>query len=203
MAKGLLIVISGPSGAGKGTIYNQIMATNNYGKSISVTTRSPREGEVDGQHYHFKTVDEYNKLKNSGEFLEYAKVYDNHYGTLKAPIFDMINKGQDVIFEIDIEGAKQIKNIYPESVLIFIMTSSLGKLKERLVGRGSETKDSLKKRLGCAKDELKQSNLFDYIVFNEELAESIASVNSILLAEKQKININNDKINAILNSDFN
>ena len=117
--KGLLIVISGPSGAGKGTVYNEVLIRRpEIQRSVSVTTRAPRKGEVDGIHYYFRTVEEYQRMIADGEFLETASVYSNYYGTPKAPVYEKLALGQDVMFEIDTLGAKQIKSIYPESVTI-------------------------------------------------------------------------------------
>lgn len=203
MEKGLLVVISGPSGVGKGTIFNSLLdSDDNIARSISVTTRAPREGEEDGVHYYFKTLEEYQQMIANGDFLETASVYSNCYGTPKQPVFDMIKSGKDVVFEIDILGAKQIKAKYPEAILIYIMTDSFEILRERLVGRGSETEESLKRRLGSAKSELEQHEIFDYIVFNDDIDKAVERVLGIFAAEKSKIAINKKKILTILNSEI-
>lgn len=199
MKKGLLIVISGPSGAGKGTIYGAVTERLPYlQKSISVTTRAPRPGEIEGIHYYFRTVEQYAEMKKNGEFLETAQVYTNYYGTPQAPVFAMLERGDDVLFEIDIEGAKQIKEKYPESVSIFIMPPSFAVLERRLRGRGTEDEVSLRTRLGSAKRELAQYGRFDYIVFNDDVQKATQAVIDIIDAERHKISRNEAKIQVVL-----
>ncbi len=200
MEKGLLIVISGPSGAGKGTIYGAVTERlPSLRKSISVTTRAPRPGEKNGVHYHFRTVEEYRAMKARGEFLETAEVYKNFYGTPAAPVFEILSHGQDVMFEIDIEGAKQIKAKYPECVSIFIMPPSFEILEQRLRGRGTESEESLSTRLGSARQELAQYDRFDYIVFNDDAALATQRVIDIISAERCKVSRNEQTIQKILN----
>lgn len=192
--KGLLLVISGPSGAGKGTIYNEVLKRqSSLRKSISVTTRRPRVGEVEGVHYYFRSVEQFEEMKKNGEFLETAEVYNNFYGTPKAPIMDILERGDDVIFEIDICGAMQIKSIYPESVLIFIMPPSFETLEKRLRGRNSDDEDVILRRLGAAKKELASYVDFDYFVVNDDLETSVDKVVSIIIAERCR-NIRNINI---------
>ncbi len=201
MAKGLLFIICGPSGAGKGTIYNEVIARRpGIKKSISVTTRDPRPGEEEGVHYYFRTLEHYQQMIAAGEFLETAQVYNNCYGTPKEPVFRMLANGDDVMFEIDTVGAKQIKKRYPEAIGIFVMTPSFEILEERLRGRGTESEDSVVRRLSQAKSELKKYPMFDYIVFNEDKEKAIEQVVSIIDAEKRKIKNNIDEIELILNS---
>ncbi len=186
--KGLLIVISGPSGAGKGTVYNEVLIRRPEIKSsISVTTRAPRKGEVDGVHYYFKTVEEYQEMIARGEFLETAAVYSNYYGTPKAHVFEQLDAGEDVMFEIDTLGAKQIKKICPDSVSIFIIPPSFEILEQRLRSRGTDSEDSIRRRLRAAKSELAKYKQFDYIVFNDNLEQSIQEVLAIITAEKRKM----------------
>ncbi len=199
MKKGLLIVVSGPSGAGKGTIYNAVIERlPQVRKSISVTTRAPRAGEIDGVHYHFKTEAEYQQMIANGEFLETASVYENHYGTPKAPVFEILKNGDDVMFEIDTVGAKQIKARYPESILIFIMTPSFAELEKRLRGRNTESEASIRTRLGSAKKELKKYKMFDYIVFNDDAQNAIDRVVDIILAEKSRMSRNEETVLTML-----
>ncbi|MDE7405473.1 MAG: guanylate kinase [Clostridiales bacterium] len=198
MNKGLLFVISGPSGAGKGTIYAQIIAKTDMKRSVSVTTRKPREGEVEGVNYFFRTEEQYQQMIAAGEFLETAEVYHNLYGTPKAPVFENLKNGYNVLFEVDVHGVKSIKKKYPEAVAIFVMTPDFKTLEARLRARGSETEDSLKTRLGAARRELSEYKLFDYIVFNDEIEPAIEEVLDIITAEKRRIKNNEERIKALL-----
>lgn len=191
--KGLLIVISGPSGAGKGTVYNEVLIRKpEINRSISVTTRAPRVGEVDGVHYYFKTEEEYQKMIAAGEFLETAAVYNNYYGTPKKPVYEKLALGQDVMFEIDTLGAKQIKRMYPESITIFIIPPSFEILEKRLRDRGTDSEANIRRRLSSAKNELEKYKQYDYIVFNDDLETAIAQVLSIIDAEKRKMERNEE-----------
>ncbi|MDE5562062.1 MAG: guanylate kinase [Clostridiales bacterium] len=198
MNKGLLIVISGPSGAGKGTIYSQIIKRTDMKRSVSVTTRQPRPGEVEGVNYYFRTEEQYQQMIAAGDFLETAEVYHNLYGTPKAPVFENMKNGYNVLFEVDVHGVRSIKKKYPEAVAIFIMTPDFKTLEQRLRARGTETEDSLKIRLGAARRELSEYKLFDYIVFNDEVDLAIDEVLDIITAEKRKIINNEEKIQALL-----
>lgn len=201
MNKGLLIVICGPSGAGKGTIYNSILEKMpEISRSISVTTRPPRPGEIEGVNYYFKTIEEYQQMIARGDFLETASVFNNYYGTPKAPIMEMLSKGQDVMFEIDVVGARQIKAKYPESILIFVMTPTFECLEKRLRHRGTESEDSIRIRISGAKNELAQYQMFDYIVFNDCLDDAINDVLAIIRAERCKLRRNTEKIESLLAS---
>lgn len=201
MKKGLLIVISGPSGAGKGTIYNMVLEQMpNIRKSISVTTRKPRPNEVEGVHYYFKTEEEYRQMIADGDFLETAEVYNNFYGTPKAPVFEMLAKGEDVMFEVDTIGAQQIKKKYAECVSIFIMTPSFAELEKRLRARNTETEESIRTRLGSARRELGRYETFDYIVFNDKAEDAAARVMDIIRAERAKMNRNLPVVRQLLES---
>lgn len=200
MDKGLLVIISGPSGAGKGTVYQRVIDQTSMKRSVSVTTRKPRPGEVEGVSYFFRTEEEYQQMIAAGEFLETAEVYHNYYGTPKAPVFENLDNGNDVLFEVDVHGARSIKKKYPEAIAIFLMTPSFEILEQRLRGRGTETDESLKTRLGAARRELSQYEMFDYIVFNDTVEQAVKEVIEIIRAEKRKIKNNLTVINDLLKS---
>ena len=186
--KGLLLVVSGPSGAGKGTICKALLNKNDQIKlSVSATTRKPRNGEVHGVNYFFIEKEEFTKMIENGEFLEHAQIYDNFYGTPKAAIIECLEKGQDVILEIEMQGARQIKEVYPEGVFIFVLPPSLEELKSRIVGRGTETQEEIEKRFSCAFEEINQIVNYDYFIVNEDIEKSVNDVEAIISAEKNKV----------------
>lgn len=186
--KGLLLVVSGPSGAGKGTICKAILDQNDQIKlSVSATTRKPRNGEVHGVNYFFLEKEEFTSMIEKGEFLEYAQIYDNFYGTPKSAIMETLDNGQDVILEIEMQGARQIKEVYPEGVFIFVLPPSLEELKSRIVGRGTETQEEIEKRFSCAFEEINQIVNYDYFIVNEDIEKSVSDVEAIICAEKNKV----------------
>ena len=186
--RGLLLVVSGPSGAGKGTICKALLNKNDQIKlSVSATTRKPRNGEVHGVNYFFIEKEEFTKMIENGEFLEHAQIYDNFYGTPKAAIIECLEKGQDVILEIEMQGARQIKEVYPEGVFIFVLPPSLEELKSRIVGRGTETQEEIEKRFSCAFEEINQIVNYDYFIVNEDIEKSVNDVEAIISAEKNKV----------------
>ncbi|KAI4453710.1 guanylate kinase-related [Holotrichia oblita] len=200
MSRGLLIIISGPSGAGKGTVYNKVLERMpKIRKSVSVTTRLPRQGEVEGVHYYFKNIEEYQQMIANGEFLETASVYSNYYGTPKAQVMQMLERGEDVMFEIDIHGAKQIQKRYAHCVSIFLMPPSFADLEKRLRERKTDSEDSIQHRLGSAESELAKYEIFDYIVFNDAVENAVDKIVNIINAEKCKIAYNTEIINSLLN----
>ncbi|WP_277301033.1 guanylate kinase [Veillonella montpellierensis] len=196
--RGLLIVISGPSGAGKGTICSELRKEMpNLVYSVSMTTRDPRVGEKEGINYFFRTKEQFEELLAQGDFLEYAKVYDNYYGTPKAHVMDLLDEGKHVILEIDIQGAMQVKDAFSDGVFIYIVPPSLSVLSNRLNGRGTDAQDVINKRLSLASSELALAHRYDYIVVNDILDEAVEKVASILRAESCKISRNKEKIQDI------
>ena len=187
--KGLLLVVSGPSGAGKGTICKVLMNRNNDLKlSVSATTRQPRNGEIEGENYYFLTHEKFNDMISKNEFLEYAQTYSNFYGTPKGPVMESLEKGQDVVLEIEMQGARQVKQIYPEAILIFVLPPSLNELESRLSSRGTETKEQMQERLSCAFEEIKQIKDYNYFIFNEtnREVEAAIEIENIISAEKNR-----------------
>ena len=183
--KGLLLVVSGPSGAGKGTVCRELLENNqdNY-LSISATTRQPRPGEKDGISYWFKSKEEFEHLLAEDKFLEHAKVYDNYYGTPRTEVEKYLNMGKNVILEIDIQGALQVREKMPFSVLVFIVPPSLQELKTRLINRSTDSAEEIEKRLKCVAEEIKHISKYGYIVINNTVKEAVKKVNAILIAEK-------------------
>ncbi len=192
MAKrGLLLVISGPSGTGKGTVLNLLRQLNTGVRySISATTRQPREGEVDGQNYFFKTVEEFEQMIKEEELVEWVQYCGNYYGTPKKCIEETLDRGFDVILEIEVEGALNIKNKYPESVLIFILPPTFEELRRRIESRGTEEPGIISQRLEKAKKEFQFINSYDYAIVNNSLQDAVEDINSILRAEKLKFSRN-------------
>jgi guanylate kinase len=183
--KGNLIVISGPSGAGKGTLCKALLDRNKEIKlSISCTTRSPRNSENHGQNYFFVSKDKFKEMIANDEFLEYAEVYDNYYGTPRDYVEGILNTGHDIILEIDIQGALKVKEKYPQGVFIFIMPPSMQELKNRIKKRGSETEESLLKRFNSAFKEINFASRYNYVVVNDFIDEAVKKLEGIIIAEK-------------------
>lgn len=182
MNKGRLFVISGPSGTGKGTICKELVKDDKIRLSVSMTTRSLREGEVHGVSYFFATKEEFEQKISAGGFLEYAEVFGNYYGTPKMEVMELLDEGIDVLLEIDVQGALQIKDVYPEAVLVFILPPSMEELRSRLSGRGTETQDVIERRLGKAAHEISFAAQYDYAVINDQLDEAVNDVKTVIRA---------------------
>ncbi len=183
--RGLLIVLSGPSGVGKGTVRKELFTqpNTNYEYSVSMTTRSPREGEVDGTDYFFKTKEEFEQLIEEGRLLEYAQYVGNYYGTPLDYVNATLDAGRDVFLEIEVVGAAQVREKVPDGLFIFLAPPSLSALEDRLIGRGTESADVIKSRVTKARDELEMMNLYDYVVENDEVHHACDRINAIVTAE--------------------
>lgn len=184
--EGLLLVVSGPAGVGKGSINHALIQRNSDVRmSVSATTRSPRPGEINGVHYFFKTEEEFKKMIDEGAFLEYMRVFNTHYyGTPKSFVEQELKEGRSVVLEIDVQGAMRVKAAYPDAVLIFIAPPSMSELKTRLIGRGTESAEAIERRFETAYQELDYVNKYDYVVVNDILDLAIARVEHILSAER-------------------
>ena len=186
--QGLLIVISAPSGAGKGTIINKLLEKkDNIWLSVSATSRPMRTNDEEGKTYYFYTKEEFEDKIKKDYFLEYAIYADNYYGTPKKYIQEHLDNGEDVILEIEIQGAMQIKKIIPEALFIFIMPPSLKTLKQRLVGRGTDTKEKILERFKIAYKEMNEVTKYNYVVINDAVDEAVDKVNCIIKSEKCRV----------------
>ena len=194
--KGLLLVISGPSGVGKGTICREYIKNHDdCGLSVSATTRPPREGEIHGESYFFMTHDEFRKKIDEGGFLEHAVFCENYYGTPKDAVMQMLESGKNVILEIEVQGALQVRSHYPEAVFIFVIPPSLDELEERLRGRGTETDEVIAKRLDRARAEFKYIDKYNYVLVNDTVAAATERLQAIITAEKCAMSRNYKSIN--------
>ncbi len=186
--RGLLIVVSGPSGVGKGTICKELFRTSeDIHLSVSVTTRKPREGEVHGKNYFFIEQESFCDMIEKDELLEYAKVYDNYYGTPKGFVMEQLEQGKDILLEIDIQGALQVKKRYPQGVFVFIVPPSMEELRNRIVGRGTETLEAINKRFSSAYDEIDLMSNYDYYIINDTVEHATHKLKSIIEAERYRI----------------
>lgn len=186
--RGKLYIISGPSGAGKGTICERLVNERKIDLSISMTTREPREGEKDGESYYFVSKEEFERNIEEGKMLEYANVFDNIYGTPKEPIEKKLERGRDVILEIDVQGGLQVRKKMPgDTVMIFILPPSVDELKNRLIGRGKDSHEVIEKRLKGAIDEIRFIGEYDYYIVNDDLDKAIKDALSIIDAERLRV----------------
>ena len=193
MRKGLLILISGPSGTGKGTVCDLLRKNHpEISYSISATTRQPRSGEQDGVNYYFYDKEKFRQMIDAGELLEWAEVYGNYYGTPKQKVLDRLNAGEDILLEIDTQGALNVMKAVPEGLFIFLLPPSLEELANRLKGRGTETEESLQRRLGAAVDEIKIAHNYRYVVVNDKVEAAEKAIAGIIEAEHHRTDLNEE-----------
>ena len=183
--RGILFVLSGPSGSGKGTAIKELMGRRPLKLSVSATTRAPRPGEVDGVQYYFLSKEEFERRIADGEMLEYVNSCGNYYGTPKAPVEESLAAGQDVLLEIEVTGAKNIRTLAPEATLLFVIPPSMKELRRRLEGRGTEDAATIERRLAVAKEELRQYGLYDYVVLNDTVESCADQIETIMEAQKR------------------
>lgn len=199
MNKGLLLVVSAPSGGGKGTILKELFQQDpNLRMSVSATTRQPRPGEEHGEQYYFISREEFRGLIDSGSMLEHAEYVGNYYGTPKGPVDQWRNEGRDVVLEIEVQGGAQIKRLEPDCVSIFITPPSLEVLEKRLRDRGTEEDAVVRQRLETARQELAHAEDYDYIVINDRLEDAVEDMQAIIRAEKRKFVKNSQLIHKVL-----
>ncbi len=198
--KGILIVVSGFSGAGKGTVMKGLIAAhpNQYALSVSATTRAPRPGEVHGREYFFVSEPEFESMIQNGALIEHAKYVQHYYGTPRKYVEEKLAQGQDVILEIEIQGAFKVREKYPDALLLFVTTPSAGALKERLMGRGTEDADTIAARLQRAAEEAAGMDWYDYLVVNDDLDQCIEEVHSMIVNEHNRVFRNQDHIRLMI-----
>lgn len=186
MKKGLMIVISGPAGSGKGTVNGHLLATGDFVYSVSATTRAPRPGEIDGVNYHFISREEFEERIRTGGMLEYTEYCGNYYGTPRKEAEEVLASGKNLILEIEVEGARNVKAKYPEAVLIMLLPPSFKVQEQRLRGRGTETEEKILERLERTREEIKESDFYDYAVYNYDGADKVAAneIYAIVTAER-------------------
>lgn len=196
--QGILIVVSGFSGAGKGTIMKELLKRyEQYALSISATTRAPRPGEEEGISYFFKSQEEFEKMIADGDLIEYASYVNHYYGTPKAYVEEQLSMGKDVILEIEIQGARKVKERFPDTVLLFVTTKDAGILRERLIGRGTETPEVIEQRLARAVQESEGIEEYDYLVVNDDLDICVEEIHSIIESEHKRIGRNMELIHRV------
>lgn len=193
--KGTLYIITAPSGCGKGTLLGDAVKKHGLCYSVSATTRSPREGEIDGVHYFFKSREEFSDMIKNDEFLEYAEYCGNLYGTPRAAVERLISEGKDVLFEIEVQGALNLKKKLPEAVSVFIMPPSVKELKRRLLKRGTEAEETVNKRLQKAKSEIPAAESFDYVIVNDRLEDAQKELDAVIVAARLGKKAHSEDIN--------
>lgn len=198
--RGILLVVSGFAGSGKGTIMKELLSKyDNYALSISATTRKPREGEIEGVHYFFKTRDEFEHMIENGELLEHAEYVGNYYGTPREYVEQQLNAGKDVILEIEVQGGLNVRKIYPDAMLVFVLPPNVKEIKNRLKKRGTETEEVIKKRMKRGSEEAKVINQYDYLMVNDNLDECVKRLHYTVQSARCAVNRNLDFIEDIKN----
>ena len=198
MRKGLLVLVSGPSGTGKGTVCNLLREKHpELAYSISATTRQPRPGEGDGVNYYFDDKAKFEAMIEAGELLEWANVYGNYYGTPKQAVLDRLEAGEDILLEIDTQGALNVMEAMPEGLYVFLLPPSLEELEKRLRGRGTETEESIARRLGAAKEEIGRAVKYRYVVVNDTVEKAEETIANIIAAEHNRTDLNEDLLKAL------
>ena len=202
MKKGLMIVVSGPAGSGKGTVNGQLISSDEYVYSVSATTRAPRPGEVNGVNYHFITKEDFKERIARGEMLEYTSYCDNYYGTPLKEALEVLESGRNLILEIEVEGAMNVKRLYPEAVLIMLLPPSFAVQEARLRGRGTETEEVIQKRLERTREEVPLVDQYDYVVYNRDGGSEICAndIRSIVRAEQCSMRRHKDVSDKYFNS---
>lgn len=199
MAKGFLLIISGPAGTGKGTICKELLNRDKgLVYSVSATTREPRIGEVDGREYHFIEKDKFEKMVKDDQFLEHAYVHTNYYGTPRGFVMDEVERGEIVLLEIDVQGALQIKNNYSEAVFIFLLPPTMEELKNRIIKRGTESEEDINRRFENAFKELDFLGKYDYFVVNDKIEDAVTDIEAIIKAEKLRVKRHSDIKNKVI-----
>ena len=202
MKKGLMIVVSGPAGSGKGTVNGQLISSDEYVYSVSATTRAPRPGEVNGVNYHFITKEDFKERIARGEMLEYTSYCDNYYGTPLKEALEVLESGRNLILEIEVEGAMNVKRLYPEAVLIMLLPPSFAVQEARLRGRGTETEEVIQKRLARTREEVPLIGHYDYVVYNQDggVEKCADDIRAIVRAEQSAVRRHGDAACAYFNS---
>lgn len=191
--EGILIIISGPSGSGKGTVVEELVKKDKFALSVSATTRKPRPYEENGKHYFFHTREEFKEMERKGQLLEWAEFCDNYYGTPRIYVEKQLAQGRNVILEIEVQGALKVKKVYPECVLVFLMPPNLEELGNRLTHRGTEDEETINKRIHRALQEMEYVSKYDYVVINDAVEKAKNSIETIVEAESMRC-IRNKKI---------
>lgn len=199
--KGVLMILSGPSGSGKDTVLNKLVESNeDVCVSISMTTREMRDGEIDGKHYYFVSREYFQKKIAEDKMLEYAEYAGNYYGTPRQPVEEMLNEGKSVVLKIEVHGAEKIRRIYPDVTSVFLLPPSMRVLESRLRGRGSEDEETINHRLRIAREELRRAYDYDYIVINDTVENALNGLETVIEAEKKKTSRNKKLISEVIDN---